>query len=164
MHEAGRVRFRCRRSSAPRRVGGWSIGFMVGLVFAASGVAATPHAGCWGTCGGDLGPIGGYFVVQSHKIEMFVIEEKCLGTRSVPLPVGPAAIEGDELGPLPNITIDSAGRVSFNGTTHRQTSHDQQRNVNVQLTGRFLTATKASLSLTIHYRACGTRHLTLHEG
>lgn len=133
------------------------------MVLTTSTLAATPRAGCWGRCGGDLGPIGGYFVVQSHAVEMFLIEEKCLGTRSVAQPAGPPISEGDELGPLPNIAVNHAGRFTFTGTTDRQTSTDKSRKVKVQLSGTFVSATRASVSLTIHYKRCGTTHIIVHE-
>ena len=116
-----------------------------------------------GGCGGDLGPIGGMFVVQSHAVEMFLIEEKSLGTRSVAKPAGPPISEGDELGPLPNIAVNHAGRFTFTGTTDRQTSTDKSRKVKVQLSGTFVSATSASVSLKIHYKRCGTTHIIVHE-
>jgi hypothetical protein len=91
---------------------------------------------------------------------MFLIEVKCLGVTSIPQPVGPPFRAGYDLGPMPNMSIDHGGRFSFAGRTQRQ-SVGGKRKVKVDLQGRFVTSSKASISLTIGYGHCGTTHVTV---
>jgi hypothetical protein len=145
------------------------------LAFAVSVLAATPKAGCWGTCGGDSGPVKGYFTVQNHKIVGgFEIELRCLGLEKIPQPVGPPLTEGNVLqvpplppvrtgqtGNPPPIAISDSGRFSYKGlATRRQGKRDFK--IKVHMTGDFVTPTKARISLAIPYRTCGTQRVTVH--
>lgn len=126
---------------------------------------AGPRGGCWGTCGGDRGPVDGYFVVgtgaDKGKLSSFMIEEKCLGVTRIPQPVGPAFKAGYELGPLPTLKISASGHFSFDGKTQRDSSHGRRR-VGVRLSGSFVNSTKVKMSLKIDYGSCGTKHITMH--
>jgi hypothetical protein len=143
-----------------------SIPVLVALTLALPGLAAAkphapkPHAGCWGQCGGDRGPVGGYFILQDNKVETFTIEEKCLGTFKFAQPVGPPFIAGEDLGPIPNLKISRSEHFSYTGTTQRQTAKGE-RAVKVDLQGSFVTPSRVSISLAIAFGKCKTSHFTL---
>lgn len=164
--------------SARRVAGAASAGAAAtALVFAASALAVRPSPGCWGTCDGDDGPVSGYFVVQDRQVMGFEIELKCLGLREIKQPAGPPVVEGNDLlvpppGPPPKvgqtyippgIAITPSGRFSFNGTALRTTAGGRERKVGVHLVGRFVTATKAKISLTLDYKHCGTQRIVVRH-
>lgn len=92
-------------------------------------LAATPNAGCWGTCGGDEGPVHGYFYVSAGKIVNGVEAEfRCLGVQKVRFVTGPPAVEGDTfVVPRPvnsqslpsSLKISKGGHFSFDGYGER---------------------------------------------
>jgi hypothetical protein len=140
-----------------RRVAGCLLPVAVVFALAGQATAAKPRSGvCWGTCGGDSGPVGGYFVVAKNQVQGFLISEKCLGTgRSGLL---------NEITNVPNMSVNRGGSFSFNGKAQRATlsrGQSVRRSVKVTLMGMFVTPTKASISLKIGYKKCGTKHATI---
>jgi hypothetical protein len=100
--------------------------------------------------------VGGYFVVAKNQVQGFLISEKCLGTgRSGLL---------NEITNVPNMSVNRGGSFSFNGKAQRATlsrGQSVRRSVKVTLMGMFVTPTKASISLKIGYKKCGTKHATI---
>ena len=141
--------------------------FVAGLILAPSVSAATPKAGCWGTCGGDEGPVGGFFMVANHKIVGGIsIELKCLGTQRIPQPVGPPAVVGETLavpkfgysasgkpqGPSA-ILISKSGHFSYHGKAQRLAGK-KEKSVQGDLSGEFLSATEAQVRFAVAYGSC----------
>jgi len=124
-------------------------------------VGATPRAGCWGTCGGDEGPVGGFFFVPAdHKqVQEFGYEDKCLGIRSIPQPVGPPARVGYGL-ELPNMTV-SGGRFNFKGTGEAYANSSKPTHVRLVLTGTFKTPKEAIVMLHVSHHGCSATRLTI---
>lgn len=137
-----------------RRAAGSALSIVLVAAFAAAAMAATPKAGCWGTCGGDRGPVGGFFEVSHNKVESFAASAACLGRDQFGLENG--------VYDVPNLRVHS-GKFSFVGTAKRSVSTQTFRSVHIALNGKFTTSTKATVSLTIHYKSCGTLHLTIRH-
>lgn len=140
------------------------------LVLAGSALAVKPSAGCWGTCGGDVGPVHGYFVISEGKIMNGVEAEfRCLGVQQIKQPTGPPAAVGDTLVvPAPanshslpsSLKISKGGHFSFHGDGQR-ISGSKTSKVMVDLSGEFVSTTKALLTFHIAYGNCGAQHLTI---
>jgi hypothetical protein len=158
---------KARRGTARGLVGRVLAAIAAVAVTLPAAAAAAPKAGCWGTCGGDRGPVDGYFVVgtgaDKGKLVGFLIEEKCLGVTSIPQPVGPPFKAGYELGPLPTMKISASGHFSFDGKTNRTSAHGR-RKAGVRLNGSFVNSTKVEISLKVDYGSCGPMHITMHAG
>jgi hypothetical protein len=147
------------------------------LAASAVALAATPKAGCWGTCGGDRGPVGGTFMVQHSRVVGFAAELKCLGTRKIPQPPGRPAVVVGNLIEVPPQTVPTKpgqrlvqppipirkGRFDYTGTARRY-SGQRSYKVKVDLAGRFVTSTEAKVALTIAYGKCGTQRLVIPFG
>jgi hypothetical protein len=122
--------------------------------FAAAAMAASPKTGCWGACGGDRGPVGGFFQVSQKKVESFAASAACLGR-------GSFGLENEVYG-VPNMNV-RAGKFSFTGTAKRSVTVHTSRPVRIALNGKFITSTRATVSLTIHYKSCRALHLTIRQ-
>ncbi len=141
------------KQTKSRRAAGCLVAVAIVVAFTAQAIAAIPRSGgCWGTCGGDGGPVGGYFVVGDHQVQSFLIDEKCLGTGKYGLP--------NEIADVPSMPVSRNGKFQFKGEA-RRTASSGESPVHVTLTGTFLTPTKASITLMITYARCGTTHLTI---
>ncbi len=162
------VKLRPRRGSRRLAVAAAAVASLIaGLALVASVLAATPKAGCWGTCGGDEGPVGGFFNVTGHKIVGgILIELKCLGTHRIALPAGQHAVVGDELavpefGYSPSgrprqpssILISKGGHFSYRGEAQRLQGNEQ-KSVEVDVSGEFLSSTRAQIRFAIAYGNC----------
>lgn len=114
--------------------------------------AATPVAGCWGTCGGPQGPIDGYFTVSGGKLTGFEDSQACLGK---------TAYGTDYLRIAKSLPVTPAGAFDYAGSAAVSdiSSAKVIRSVTVKLTGSFTTPKSAAVTLTI--TSCGTRHLTI---
>jgi hypothetical protein len=156
-------RFVLSQAQRPRRrraLLGSAITVVVLVAVALPALAAAPKSGCWGTCGGDEGPVGGFFITANHKVTQFSIELKCLGLEKIPQPVGPAAVVGDELGPLPTLKISKSQHFSFHGKATAQQPKKPIK-VPVSLEGSFATVRKAKIALKVGFGSCRTMHLTI---
>jgi hypothetical protein len=143
-----------------KRVAPGLAAFAVLAALAAPTLAAKPHHGlCWGTdChASSHGPIGGAFAVQHNHVKFFEISERCLG---------------DYHGSVNFLTVQSgmaigrSGGFSHSGKAllSREVSTPSGAStpyVTIDLTGRFVTPTKASITLKIDYGSCGTKHVTI---
>ena len=141
------------------------------LAVAVSALAATPKAGCWGTCGGDEGPVGGFFTVKGHRVIGGVSAEfRCLGVQDIDQPAGPPAVVGDLFEvPAPasrtaatttSLKINRHGHFSFHGYGERIHGKHTSR-IMVSLSGEFVSATEALLTFHIAYGSCATQRLTV---
>jgi len=158
-----------------RRLGvGGVLAALVLLPAAATPVAEAgtpkPKNGCWGRCGGDQGPVGGYFVVAGGHVTEFGDGDQCLGksngiddvltfseymtggtVKQIKLPIknDRFSFKGDAWRTATGAASESGGAETTYVPTH------------VELSGKFVSATKALVTLTIHDAACGTKHLTI---
>lgn len=108
--------------------------------------AATPKSDlCWGTCGGDSGPVHGYFETVGGKVSDFEDEQLCLGKQQEG--------QGDVFLIGKSLRVDSAGAFSFTG---RATAYIKgvKTAVPVTLKGNFTTPTSASITLSISSKGC----------
>jgi hypothetical protein len=121
-------------------------------IFAIAAHAARPTAGCWGTCGGPQGPVGGYFSVSGGKVTGFEDTQACLGKTTYGT---------DYLRIARALNVSSAGAFSYSGSAEISdiSSPKVIRSVSVKLSGTFTTPKSATVTLTI--TSCGTKHLTI---
>ena len=145
-----------------RRIAGWFGGAAAALSLASQAIAAQPRSGCWGTCRGNSGPNAGTFQVNGRRVEHFLIAEKCLGYEKYTVAGGLPLIAVFELA-IPSMAINRAGNFSFDGTTVRTYTFGKHK-VRAKLTGRFTTPSTASVTLTIHFAHCGTKHIIIRSG
>jgi hypothetical protein len=135
---------------------------------AAAKVPPAPLAGtCWGTCGGDSGPVGGYFILgkrhkhhsTTYRVRDFTVSESCLGTE----------VFGTDALPLFGVPVmrvklgldESHYKFSYSGTAKRATNPPGSATVQVNLQGTFVSSTKAHISLQIDYGQCTTDNFTV---
>ncbi|HEY1825994.1 MAG TPA: Ig domain-containing protein [Acidimicrobiales bacterium] len=111
---------------------------------------------CWGRCGGPEGPIGGAFVVSGTTIQEFQDTQACLGDDSNGFTYY-LLIEK----PIP---ISSKGAFSYSGpaAVSNGTGSTGTR-LWATVEGQFTSSTRASVTLEVLYKQCGTYHLTLNE-
>jgi len=129
-------------------------GLASGVWAAVPSSAARPEtAPCWGRCGGDSGPLGGYFTIVKGSVSQFRISEKCLGMNH--------GLE-DEVIVAKNMPITAAGSFSFSGEGQR-TSSSTTTSLPVKLSvqGDFTTPARAAVTLTIGYGSCAMQHVTI---
>jgi hypothetical protein len=89
-------------------------------VVAALAAGAIPKADqCWGTCGGDSGPVHGYFQTAGRKVVGFEDEQRCLGTQQGGL--------GDVLAIGKSLPVSSAGAFAFTGRRPLTSTVSRQR-------------------------------------
>ena len=130
-----------------RRAFALAVTLVLGMVFLPSALGAQPLAGmCWGTCGGDLGAVGGYFQVMGGKVQGFLDSQRCLGVRQ--------GLE-NEIRILQPLKITSSGAFSFTGkaTTYVGTT---KLSIPVTLNGTFVTPALARITLKISHGKCST--------
>ena len=126
-------------------------------------LGATPAVGCFGTCGGDQGPVDGFFVVSDNRkqVQQFANEDKCLGTRSIGFAGGQHVTVGDEL-MLPTMAVHE-GRFHFKGTGKVYAGGAKMKHVHAVLDGRFTTARVAVVVLKLAHAGCSTIRQTIKE-
>jgi hypothetical protein len=133
----------------------------------ASAQGAVPMAGCYGTCGGDFGPMpAALFVSSQSTLEGFAIAERCLGRRQATGPVGEVVDENDAIGwPPPTTTTRSAppmpkirgGRVVSEGKAHID-GEPSKPDVSFKLVVTFPTPSEARGILSVKYSNCKPFH------
>lgn len=123
---------------------------------AGSAFKGNPKDGCWGTCGGIVGPQPVYMQLAGYKVISFVLAERCLGTYIAGGTTLDAEISLPQHGakPLPV----SRGRLSFKGAVDILVGGNAGQRVSVDLVVRFSTATRATGTLTVKYKTCQPFH------
>ena len=144
---------------------GWA--FRSGLVFAVTAMLSAspgvslavgsafkgnPKDGCWGTCGGILGPQPVYMQLAGYKVVSFALAERCLGTYVSGGTTFDAEIGLPQHGAKP-LTIFH-GRSSFKGVVNILVNGNAGQRVSIDLVVRFSTATRAKGTLTVKYKTC----------
>jgi hypothetical protein len=117
--------------------------------------AATPKAGCWGTCGGPEGPLNGVFVVRGVDVTNFEYSESCLGTTK----------DGtDYLHIVKPLTVSKTGVFAYKGnaTVSNLSSPKALYATPVTLTGMFKTATVATVTIATAHTGCPSKQLPMH--
>lgn len=118
-----------------------------------SSAAKPESAPCWGTCGGDSGPVGGYFTIVKDSVTQFRISETCLGRNH--------GLE-DEVFITKNLPISASGAFSFTGEGQRTSaSSPTPLPVKLSVKGEFTTPARATVTMTIEYGACPAEHATI---
>jgi len=134
------------------------------IAWALPALAANPKSGCWvgpkTDCGGDVGPTHGAMFVQSGKVTGFLDELGCLGSFTEHFVTGPYK-ENYEVTLSKNISISRAGTFTYGGSATRTSKHGNHP-VTIELSGKFVTKTKASISLTVQYGKCRPQKITMH--
>jgi hypothetical protein len=118
----------------------------------ASGVKPVPNA-CWGTCGGDSGPVGGYFTTtKTGAVATFSISEKCLGI-----------VKGFEDHILIPVTLRvNDGSFAFTGMAQKWADGAiGPAPLQVSLKGKFVSSKEATVSITFKSGSCGTQAATI---
>jgi hypothetical protein len=129
-----------------RFLGGLAGGCLCAGAIAIQAGGAIPKSDpCWGTCGGDSGPVHGYFQTAGRKVIGFEDEQKCLGKEQDGL--------GDVLAISKSLAVSSTGAFTFKGEASAYINAVKTP-VPVSLTGHFTTLASASISLTITYSGC----------
>jgi hypothetical protein len=123
---------------------------------AAPAFKGNPKDGCWGTCGGVLGPQPVYMQLAGYKVISFVLAERCLGTYVAGGTTFDAEISLPQHGAKP-LSI-SGGRVSFKGVVDILVNGNAGQRVSIDLVVRFSTATRAKGTLTVKYKTCKPFH------
>jgi hypothetical protein len=145
-------RARCSRAAMLVLAISLTASLLVGAAF-----AARPHnGGCWGTCGGNSGPVGGFFEIVKGQVREFRVSEGCLG-------VSKYGFESEVIVP-PAMTIGPNGGFSFEKRGKRTSGEGEHASlIPVKLTvkGKFVTSTMADVSVTIAFGHCGTKHLRI---
>jgi hypothetical protein len=126
----------------------------LGIATAASS-AATPKAGCWGTCGGPAGPLNGVFVVKGTQVTNFEYSESCLGTTKYGT---------DYLHILKPLTINPMGAFAYKGSAivSDLSSPKSLYPTPVTLTGTFKTPASATVTIATSHTGCPTKRLPMH--
>jgi len=124
-------------------------------------LAAQPRAGdCWGgDCYSGTSPkvYDSGFEVDSNVLYSMLIQESCLGSSGHG--------RNDFLEGFMEMKIHSSGAFSTPGQ-HTVTIQNDADTLDTSTTvtnlhGKFVTPTKAVITLTIHYGNCGTKHVTV---
>jgi hypothetical protein len=139
----------------------WSAPSLLALAVAAAlavpSLAAQPRAGdCWGSLCSSSGVSSAGFEVAANVLYSLVIPEGCLGgsgkTRNY--------LEG-----FPTMKIHASGAFSMPGPktlTNENAAETMETSTTVtDLHGKFVTPTKAMITLTIHDGSCGTKEVTV---
>ncbi len=123
--------------------------------------------GCWGTCGGQNGPVDGFFFLAKsggdYRLKEFTVSEACLGREEDSN--APLSLYG-----IPTMTAKRSGKTglfefSYRGRAQRPVPPQGSASLEVELKGAFVSATKAKVSLQMEYGNCGTDQLTIrHHG
>jgi len=126
----------------------------LGIATAASS-AATPKPGCWGTCGGPAGPLNGVFVVKGIQVTNFEYSESCLGTTKYGT---------DYLHILKSLAISKTGTFAYKGSAavSNLSSPKSLYSTPVTLTGTFMSATSAAVTIATSHAGCSSKHLPMH--
>jgi len=145
------------RSSAPGL-----LALAVAAALAVPTLAAQPRAGdCWGSVCSSNGVSSAGFEVDANVLYSLVIPESCLGGSGS----GRNYLEG-----FPDIKIHASGAFSMPGPktlTDENAAETMETSTTVtNLHGKFVSPTRAVITLTIHYGSCGTKHVTVlgHPG
>ena len=130
---------------------------VVALAAAVPSLAAKPRAGdCWGSDCASKGASSAGFEVAGNVLYSMVIPESCLGGSGD----GRDYLEG-----FPEIKIHASGAFSMPGpktlTISNAAETTETSTTVTDLHGKFVTPTKAVITLTINYGSCGTKHLTV---
>jgi hypothetical protein len=140
--------------------------FVTGLIavavvgaLASSSFAAKPRAGlCWGgSCNPLASTVKAGFEVEDNAVQGLLIPERCLGH------YGPHH-QADYLFGLPGLEISSTGTFLLAERFPASLERGGQTTGSVyveNLHGRFLSPTKAVVSLKIDHAGCGTKHVTI---
>lgn len=147
----------------------WSTPALLALAFGAAlavpSLAAQPRAGdCWGgDCYSSASPKvdDSGFEVGNNSVEGLTIQESCLGSHG-----HGRNREVDRLYNFSNAEISASGTFDITAAGDDSATiangTESGKNITVtNVTGKFVTPTKAEISLTIHYRSCGTKHVTI---
>jgi hypothetical protein len=143
------------------RVVRWSTPGLLALAVAAAlavpSLAAQPRAGdCWGSLCSSNGVSSAGFEAAGNVLYSMVIPESCLGG---------SGKSRNYLEGFPNIKIHASGAFSMPGPktlTNENAAETMETSTTVtDLHGKFVTPTKATITLTIHYGNCGTKHVTV---
>jgi hypothetical protein len=143
-----------RTARTRRRVVGVVVALAAVLAFAAvPALAAKPtQSSCWGNCMGDYS--GGTLATKGDTVRDIADAQSCLGSQSLGGMKTPANVLVK--GPL-RLTKDDT--FSYSGTVEIGLGINQP--AHVTLSGSFTTSTLAAVTLTIHYKSCGTYHLRI---
>jgi hypothetical protein len=123
---------------------------------AAPAFTGNPKDGCWGTCGGVLGPQPVHMQLAGYKVISFVLAERCLGTYVAGGTTLDAEISLPPAGATP-LTI-TRGRSSFKGVASILLNGNAGQRVSIDLAVRFSSATRANGTLTVKYKTCKPFH------
>jgi hypothetical protein len=118
----------------------------------ASDVKPVPNL-CWGTCGGDSGPVGGYFTTtKTGAVANFSISEKCLGI-----------VKGFEDHILIPVTLRvNDGSFVFTGVAQKWADGAAGPTpLKLSLEGKFVGPKQATVSITFKSGSCGTQQATI---
>ena len=142
----------------------WSTPTLLVLAAAAAlavpGFAAQPRTNdCWGgDCNSTASSAG--FEAAGHVVYGLVIPELCLGSTGHGSHRYADFLEG-----FKDMQIHASGAFSTPGqqtVTIENGAETMQTSTTVaNVHGKFVTPNKAEISLTIHYRSCATKHVTI---
>lgn len=145
-----------RRHTGTTRTIAIVLGALTAFVLAAGAQAATPKPGCWGTCGGPAGPVGGVFFVMEGKVTDFGYTESCLGSTT----------DGSDYFHLTKaIAVAAGGSFSYAGpaAVSDLSSGKSLYSVHVTLAGSFTSTVKATVKITVAHRGCMTKQLSIRQ-
>ncbi len=146
----------------------WSTPGLLALAIAAAlavpSLAAKPRAGdCWGgDCYSGTSPKvdNSGFEVDGNVLYSLVIQESCLGSSG-----NGSNSRADFLEGFPEMKIDASGAFSMPGrktvTIENAAETLETSTIVTDVHGKFVTPTKAMITLTIKYRSCGTKQVTV---
>lgn len=126
-----------------------------------------PKSGCWGTCGGVQGPVGGYFELRNGHVVNFADADSCLGRQPNGLDNQITLTVFTTSPPIQKKLAIKHDAFRFAGEAFMPVPAAEGVNyamIPIELKGKFVSARKAQVSLTfIHDGSCGTKHLTIKQ-
>lgn len=144
-------------------------GLLFAVVPAGAHAARTPKGGCWGTCGGDVGPRPADVLVYESRLTGFGVAEACLGQVKVTLitgtisesrSIGWSINEGLKPGETarPGIPI-SHGKVTFD---RKAKIAGTQSSVPVKLELTFVSSSTVKGTIYVKHGSCKRFSFTAH--